>query len=76
MPTMRLWQRKNGIFYVTFRRGDHRSLKTSDKEQAKKIYKELEQEYLKGRLIRLEKGELILLKDFIAEYLDTRKTKC
>jgi len=75
MPSMRLWQRSNGLWYVTFYRGKHQALKTKDAIQAKLIFKKLEREYLQGRLIRLEKGEFKLLGDFIAEYLETRKGK-
>jgi integrase len=75
MPTMRLWQRSNGLWYVTFYRGKHQALKTKDEIQAKLIFKKLEREYLQGRLIRLEKGELKLLGDFITEYLKTREGK-
>jgi integrase len=76
MPSMRLWQRKKGqCWYVDFYRGKSISLKTTDETRAKIIFKKLEREYLTGRLIRLEKGELKLLGDFIKEYLDTRKGK-
>ena len=72
---MRLWKHKNGSYYITFKRGDHTSLKTKDKPIAEKIFKELEKEQLKGRLIRIEKGELKLLSDFISEYLTIREIK-
>lgn len=75
MGSMRLWQHKNGTYYITFKRGDHESLKTRDKNQAENIFKELNKEYLKGRLIRLEKGELKLFSDFKKEFLDAREDK-
>ena len=75
MRSMRLWKHKNGSYYITFKRGDHTSLKTKDKPIAEKIFKELEKEQLKGRLIRIEKGELKLLSDFISEYLTIREIK-
>jgi len=69
---MRKWQHKNGNWYVTFRRGDHRSLKTKNKITAERIFKELEREYLRGRIIQLEKGELKLFNDFVFEYMTQR----
>lgn len=73
MTEMRLWKRKNGFYYVSFGRGDHRSLKTKDKTTAQKIFKELEREYLRGRLVRVEKGEMKSFADFMDEYLVSRQ---
>lgn len=70
---MRLWPHKNGYYYVTFKRGDHRSLRTKNKTEANTIFDRLRKEALQGRLIRLEKGEMRLLGDFISEYLEHRK---
>lgn len=70
---MRLFKRKN-IYYVEFGRGDHRSLKTKNEALALKLFKEMEREFLRGRLIRLERGQLKLLQDFIDEYLEVRKS--
>ncbi len=72
--TMRLW-RRNGVFYITFKRGDHRSLKTKDPVLAQKLYNEIEKEYLAGRLRRIERGELKLFADFKSEYLNVRREK-
>lgn len=63
------------MWYVTFSRGNHKSLGTSDYNKALKVFKELEREYLKGRLIRIEKQEMKLFADFKSEYLDIRKAK-
>lgn len=73
MANMKLWQRKNGTWYITFKRGVHKSLKTKDRLQAEKVFKIAERKHLEGRLIVLRKGELKLLNDFITEYLDVRK---
>jgi integrase len=50
---MRLFNRK-GFWYVEFSRGKWRSLKTRNEETAKGIFKEMEKEYLRGRLIQLD----------------------
>lgn len=73
MTTMRLWKRESGYFYVTFKRGDHKSLKTKDRKQAEQIFRRIKKEQLLGRLIRLERGETRLLGDFIREYLAYRQ---
>jgi len=72
---MRFWPHKNGNYYVTFRRGCHRSLKTKDKSTAERIFRDLEREHLRGRLIKIEKNELKLFNDFKNEYLNIRKEK-
>jgi len=54
---MRLFQEKNEFWYVEFYRGKKRSLKTRDKRKALSTYREIEKEWLKGRLIDLEKEE-------------------
>ncbi len=73
MADMNLWQRQNGVWYVTFRRGVHKSLHTKDAKLAAQTFKELEREHLKGRLKILEKSELVLFNDFKAEYLKFRE---
>jgi len=66
---MRLFKRENGIWYVEFERGKKRSLRTKDKREAERLFKELQRELLKGRLILLEKCEKLKLSEFIQEYL-------
>lgn len=75
MASMRLWQHKNGYWYITFNRGRHKSLKTTDEKKANDVFSELEKEDLKSRIIKLEKKELKSLSDFKKEYLLTRKSK-
>jgi len=53
-------------------RGDKRSLKTKDLEKAQKAFARLEREYLQGRLIRVEKEELMPFSDFVKEYTGER----
>lgn len=69
VPNMRLFRRENGIWYVEFERGKKRSLRTKDKKTAERLFKELQKEALKGKLILLEKHEKIRLSEFIKEYL-------
>lgn len=66
---MRLFKRFNGYWYVEFERGKCKSLRTKDKKIAERLFKELQKEALKGKLILLEKQEKILLKELIEEYL-------
>lgn len=51
---MRMYRRENGVYYVEFARGDKKSLKTKNREKALAVYRELEKEWLKGRLHRLD----------------------
>jgi len=60
---MRLFK-KGGVWHVEFERNQRRSLRTRDDRKAKEIYNELEKEYLRGRLIQLEKYKKISLQDF------------
>jgi len=69
VPNMRLFRRENGIWYVEFERGKKRSLRTKDKKTAERLFKELQKEALKGKLILLEKHEKIRLSQLIEEYL-------
>lgn len=66
--TMRLTQRKSGIWYVEFERDKYRSLKTKDEGEAKKLYAAVRAEYLAGRLAEI-KGECrTTLGEFVEEY--------
>jgi len=67
---MRLFQRENGIWYVEFRRGVKKSLRTRNKAEAIRLFNKLKREYLAGKLIILKEGRKVLLSEFIPEYLD------
>ena len=67
---VKLFKRKNGYWYVRFARGKEKSLRTKDKRLAEKLFKEIQKELLKGRLIILEKQEKITLSQFMEEYLE------
>jgi integrase len=71
MTSMRLFQR-NGIYYVEFRRGKWQSLRTRDRKKAKAIFKEIEREWLRGRLFKLDTNRKITLAEFTKEYLEHR----
>lgn len=70
---MRLYRRKDtGYWYVEFYRGKHRSLRTKDRKKAQGIYRQLEREWLRGRLIQLDQGKRVTLAEFTREYLSSR----
>lgn len=71
---MRLFQRKNGFFYVETNRNKRKSLKTNDKSIAVRMFRQLEKAALSGKLIQLE-GKRVLLEDFISEYINERNGK-
>jgi len=66
---MKLFRRKNGYWYVRFERGKEKSLRTKDERLARKLFREIQKEALKGRLILIEKQQRLSLKQFIDEYL-------
>ena len=75
---MKLFRRSNGYWYIRFERGKEKSLRTKDRKIAEKLFKEIQKEVLKGKIILLEKQEKISLSEFIQEYLkwaETRKSK-
>lgn len=65
---MRLFQRTNGNWYVEFGRGKTRSLKTTDKGEAKRLFAAVRAEYLAGRLSEIRGESTVTLGDFRAEY--------
>lgn len=74
IPRMKLFRRSNGYWYIRFSRGKEKSLRTKDKKLALKLFKEVQKEALKGKLIFLEKQQKITLKEFAKEYLDWSST--
>jgi len=70
---MRLFIR-NGTYYVEFKRGDKRSLKTSDEKEATAAYRKIRRAWLQGRLISLEAESSITLAEFKKEYLKSRES--
>lgn len=69
--TMRLFQRKRW-YHVEFYRGKSKALKTRDEKEANALFKEMEREYIRGRLINLESLKKCTLSEFQTLYLDTR----
>ena len=69
---MNLIRRKNGVYYVVWRENGKqywRSLKTKDKAEAKRLFKQFKRAYLQGKLIKLEEGvRKITLNAFAEEY--------
>ena len=70
LDRMKLFRRSNGYWYVRFERGKERSLRTKDRRLAERLFREIQKEALKGRLVVLEKQERISLSQFIKEYLE------
>ncbi len=70
--SMRLYQRGRW-FYVEFYRGKSKSLKTKDQKKANELFREIEKEYLRGRLIDLEGFKKISLSDFSKLYIKSRE---
>ncbi|MFZ4441539.1 MAG: tyrosine-type recombinase/integrase [Syntrophales bacterium] len=68
---MRLFCR-HGIWHAEFAGGKRRSLRTTDEQEAKGIFKELEKEYLRGRLLRLDTIKRTSLSDFATAYEQNR----
>lgn len=69
--TMRLFQR-GGWYHIEFYRGKSKSLKTKDPKEAEKLFKDIEREALRGRLIKLENLKRCTLSEFRKLYLNTR----
>ncbi|MEO2067952.1 MAG: tyrosine-type recombinase/integrase [Desulfurobacteriaceae bacterium] len=68
---MRLFKR-NGVWYVEIERNIRRSLRTKSRDEAYRLFKRLQREYLKGNIERFvkKKEEKIKISRFIKEYLD------
>ena len=69
---MRLFRRKNGVYYVEVSRNRWKSLKTRNPETAEALFGEMEKEYLRGRLILLENEKQISLGKFTEAYIESR----
>ena len=75
---MRLFQRENGVWYIEFKRGHKKSLRTRNKAEALRLFNKIKREYLAGKLIILKEGVKkegvkIPLSQFIKEYLEWAK---
>lgn len=74
---MRLFQHKNGYWYAELNRQTRISLKTKDRAQAQRLYRQLKKESLADRLRLLEgRPPSVTLSAFFEEYLEfSFKTK-
>jgi len=61
---MRMFKRKNGIWYYSLKRGHKKSLKTKDKREATTMYNTIRKEWIRGRLVQLDADQRITLKEF------------
>jgi integrase len=66
--SMHLFKRENGIWYISFRRGIWKSLKTKDEKKARSLYNKIERKYLQGRVAVLENKPRISVSAFFEEY--------
>lgn len=64
---MRLCKQR-GIYYVEFKRGRKRSLRTKNEREARSLFKELKKQEILGNLVKLEKDESYLLSEFQSIY--------
>lgn len=67
---MRLFKRKNGIWYAGLRRGVERSLKTRDEREARLRLRDIEREVLRGKLLLFNREPSMTLSGFLKEYED------
>lgn len=75
MPGPRLWKRYNGVYYVVLP-GDRRiTLKTRDKEDAKKLFHKFRRNWLAGKLAVIDGAKNVRLGAFRKEYLESRESR-
>ncbi|WP_321414845.1 hypothetical protein [uncultured Desulfobacter sp.] len=67
MFEMRLFQR-NGWFHVEYARNRSKALRTKDSKKANAIFRKMEAEHLRGRLLLLDRKERLSLSEFAAVY--------
>jgi integrase len=70
---VRLFQKKNGFWYVQVDRNHKRSLDTRDPETAVLAFNTFQTELLKGKIRALDEGKQISLKTFQDNYAKSRK---
>lgn len=61
---MKLYRRKNGYYYIRYKRGKEKSLRTKDKRLAERLFKEFQKRYIEKKLTSIESYQNISLKDF------------
>ncbi len=61
---------RSGIYYVFFPGEKKRSLRTKDKATAKRLYREIEREYLRGNIINLDLNAGTTLSEFKKFYVN------
>ena len=66
--SMRLFKRGK-YYYIEFKRGVKRSLCTSDKREAKRLFKLAQSEYLKGKFVKLEDKHRVSLRECYDEFI-------
>ena len=65
----RIYQRENGTYYIEFKRGQKRSLKTKDSATAKKRAELAVEKYFQKKIVLIQKGRKKLISEYITEFL-------
>jgi len=71
----RLWKRYNGVYYAVLPGDLRHSLKTSDKDEAKKLFHLFCRDWMTGKLAAIEGAKNVKLGAFRTEYLKSRKSR-
>lgn len=70
---MRLFRHpRTGYWYVEFKRGSQRSLRTKNNRLARKLFHDIKRDWLKGRLIKLDKVRRVSLDELRDELLEAK----
>lgn len=77
MPTFkkhgfRVFQRKNGTYYIEFKRGQKRSLKTKDIHTAKKLAGIVAEKYYQKKIILIQNGRKTTLSEYLNDFLKAK----
>lgn len=67
---MRIYKRPNGIWYVSLPGNKRRSLGTTVEREAQAKLKQVEKQLLQNKLVKLEKGKILKLSDFVKIYAE------
>lgn len=70
---MRLFKRGNGFWYIEIQRGTPKSLKTRDKEVARRVYRRVRKDVMLGKIAELEHSKTVSLRQFADEYVRHRQ---
>jgi len=69
-----VYQRGNKVWYIKFSRTQKRSLKTTDKKQAKAIAEIAVEKYFQKKIVSIKKDQRKLISEYFLEYSRSRET--